>query len=82
MSDELEREHQRVATPHGGGEIATPLAGDSLGRGADHGFRAGAGGSAFSPRDIRPDRAARFIEVRVKTAQVRIGVTDWHALNG
>ena len=81
-SDELEREHQRVATPPGGGETATPLAGDSLGRGAVHGLRTGAGGSAIPPRDTRPDRATRFIEVRVKTAQVRIDVTDWHTLNG
>src|SRR5438046_4827485 len=62
MADELDREHQPVAPPPGGGETPPPLAGDSRGRGAEHGLRAGAGGHPFPPRDTRSDRATRFIE--------------------
>lgn len=62
MPDELDREHQPVAPAPGGGEAPPPLAGDSPGRGAEHGLRAGAGGDPLPARDTRPDRATRFIE--------------------
>src|SRR5437016_11659278 len=62
MPDELDREHQPVAQPPGGGETPPPLAGDSPGRGAEHGLRAGPGGDELPARDTRPDRATRFIE--------------------
>jgi len=61
MSDELDREHQPVAPPPGGGETPPPLAGHSPGRGAEHGLRAGASGSGLPARDTRPDRATRFL---------------------
>ena len=62
MADELDRKHPPVAAPLGGGETPPPLAGHSPGRGAEHGLRTGAGGTALPARDTRPDRATRFIE--------------------
>ena len=62
MPDELDREHQPVAPSPGGGETPPPLAGHSPGRGAEHGLRAGAGGTALPARDTRPDHATRFLE--------------------
>ena len=61
MADELDREHQPVAPPPGGGETPPPLAGHSPGRGSEHGLRGGAGGVALPARDTRPDRATRFL---------------------
>ena len=62
MPDELDRDHQPVAPPSGGGETPPTLAGDSPGCGAEHGLRAGAGGDTPPTRDTRPDRATRYIE--------------------
>ena len=62
MPDELDREHQPVAPPPGGGETPAPLAGHSPGRGAEHGLRAGAGRAALPARATRPDHATRFLE--------------------
>src|SRR5947207_1095437 len=62
MPDELDREHQPLAPPSGGGKTPPPLAGYSPGRGAEHGLRAGAGGGGLPARNPRPDRSTRFIE--------------------
>ena len=62
MSDELDRDHQPLAPTSGSGEAPPPLAGDSAGRGSEHGLRTGAGGDSPPARDTRPDRATRFIQ--------------------
>ncbi len=62
MADELDRDHQSVASSSGGGETPPPLAVHTHGRGAEHGLREGAGGDSTPARDTRPDRATRFIE--------------------
>ena len=62
MPDELDPSHQPMAQPDIGGETPPSLAGDPLGRGSEHGLRAGAGGDSPPARDTRPDRATRFIE--------------------
>lgn len=67
MSDELDRERQRVAATPGGGEIPAPMEGDSSRCGTEHGIREGAGGDQPPPRDTRPDRATRFIETALGT---------------
>lgn len=62
MSDELDRKHQPVAPPLGGGETPPPLAGHSSRCRGEHGLRARTSGSALPARDTRPNRATRFIE--------------------
>jgi len=62
MPDDLDRNHQPVASASGRGETPPPVAGDSIGRSPEHGLRAGAGGDSPPARDTRPDRATRFIE--------------------
>ena len=67
MSDELDRERQRVAATPGGGETPSPMGIDPARRGPEHGIREGTGADQPPPRDTRPDRATRFIETALGT---------------
>lgn len=62
MPHELDPSHQPVARPDADGKTPPSLGRDPLGRGPEHGLRAGAGGVEHPPRDTRPDRATRYLE--------------------
>jgi CRISPR-associated endonuclease/helicase Cas3 len=62
MKDEMDGASDGVAPPSCGGETAASLGGDSLGRGPEHGLRAGARGHRVDAKAPRPDRNTRYLD--------------------